>query len=270
VLAKEKLKESQKGLEPELAEKFEKMSQYDKDIGERLAKAEQAGAEGNVELSMKFMHEVEGIRSIKMAVDMECRNAMPPSHYQQQKLRVCEICSAYLGANDHDKRLTDHYGGKLHLGFIKIRQKLADLMENFEERKEQRRQAWMAENRQGAGPSGEREGQRGDYHGHRGGGGGYRGDRNQHDDRHRHRRRSPPRMCGPGGDDPSSTYGGDDQHGRRGYQGSRDYNRSRYDDRYHSHHHHKKSSHRRRSRSRERSHHKHHKKDRKRSRSRSR
>ena len=52
---------------------------------------------------------------------------MPASNYQQQKLRVCEICSAYLGIHDNDRRLADHFGGKLHLGFIKIRDKLEDL-----------------------------------------------------------------------------------------------------------------------------------------------
>lgn len=49
---------------------------------------------------------------------------MPASSFQQQKLRVCEVCSAYLGLHDNDRRLADHFGGKLHLGFIEIREKL--------------------------------------------------------------------------------------------------------------------------------------------------
>ena len=52
---------------------------------------------------------------------------MPASSYQQQKLRVCEVCGAYLGIHDNDRRLADHFGGKLHLGFITIREKLEDL-----------------------------------------------------------------------------------------------------------------------------------------------
>ena len=48
---------------------------------------------------------------------------MPASSFQQQKLRVCEVCSAYLGLHDNDRRLADHFGGKLHLGFIQIREK---------------------------------------------------------------------------------------------------------------------------------------------------
>lgn len=52
---------------------------------------------------------------------------MPASSFQQQKLRVCEVCSAYLGLHDNDRRLADHFGGKLHLGFIEIREKLEKL-----------------------------------------------------------------------------------------------------------------------------------------------
>lgn len=52
---------------------------------------------------------------------------MPASSFQQQKLRVCEVCSAYLGLHDNDRRLADHFGGKLHLGFIQIREKLEKL-----------------------------------------------------------------------------------------------------------------------------------------------
>ena len=55
---------------------------------------------------------------------LEFRNSMPASSYQQQKLRVCEVCGAYLGIHDNDRRLADHFGGKLHLGFITIREKL--------------------------------------------------------------------------------------------------------------------------------------------------
>lgn len=70
---------------------------------------------------------MEELRKKKAAAEVEYRNAMPASSYQQQKLRVCEVCSAYLGIHDNDRRLADHFGGKLHLGFIKIREKLAEL-----------------------------------------------------------------------------------------------------------------------------------------------
>jgi hypothetical protein len=71
---------------------------------------------------------VEELKKKKQAAESDLRNSMPASTYQQQKLRVCEVCSAYLGIHDNDRRLADHFGGKLHLGFIKIREKLASLM----------------------------------------------------------------------------------------------------------------------------------------------
>ena len=74
------------------------------------------------------MEEVEQTRKKKADAEQEYRNSMPASSYQQQKLRVCEVCSAYLGIHDNDRRLADHFGGKLHLGFIKIREKLDKLL----------------------------------------------------------------------------------------------------------------------------------------------
>lgn len=73
------------------------------------------------------LFKVDELRKKKLEAEQEYRNSMPASSYQQQKLRVCEVCSAYLGIHDNDRRLADHFGGKLHLGFIKIREKLAEL-----------------------------------------------------------------------------------------------------------------------------------------------
>lgn len=73
------------------------------------------------------------MRKKKGAAEQEYRNSMPASSYQQQKLRVCEVCSAYLGIHDNDRRLADHFGGKLHLGFITIREKLAELKVKLKE-----------------------------------------------------------------------------------------------------------------------------------------
>lgn len=71
--------------------------------------------------------QIDELRKKKAVAEQEYRNSMPASSYQQQKLRVCEVCSAYLGIHDNDRRLADHFGGKLHLGFITIREKLAEL-----------------------------------------------------------------------------------------------------------------------------------------------
>ena len=127
-LAKKRLAETQEELSAEVSSKAEKVHELAEMIGKKLAQAEQAGAEGKVEESMKFMEEVEDVRKKKVSAELEYRNSMPASSYQQQKLRVCEVCSAYLGIHDNDRRLADHFGGKLHLGFIKIRERLEELL----------------------------------------------------------------------------------------------------------------------------------------------
>lgn len=139
------------------------MHELNEEIGKLLAKAEQLGAEGNVDEAQKVLQEVEKVRTKKKDAEVrsellalracgafrllifwtsdtslpllfplepfqeEYRNSMPASSFQQQKLRVCEVCSAYLGLHDNDRRLADHFGGKLHLGFIQIREKLDQL-----------------------------------------------------------------------------------------------------------------------------------------------
>jgi RNA-binding protein Luc7-like 2 len=107
-------------------------------IGTKLSRAEELGAQGLVDESMKLLEEVEELRKSKNDSEQEFRSTMPASTYQQQKLRVCEVCSAYLGIHDNDRRLADHFGGKLHLGFIQIREKLDDLKKRVSESNEKR------------------------------------------------------------------------------------------------------------------------------------
>merc|ERR1712051_1034101 len=90
-LAKKRLAETQEELSAEVSSKAEKVHELSETIGKKLAQAEQAGAEGKVEESMKFMEEVDDIRKKKVSAELEYRNSMPASSYQQQKLRVCEI-----------------------------------------------------------------------------------------------------------------------------------------------------------------------------------
>ncbi|XP_071514450.1 putative RNA-binding protein Luc7-like 1 isoform X1 [Panulirus ornatus] len=138
--AKKRLAETQEELSAEVAAKANKVHDLAEQIGKKLARAEGLGADGMVEESMKLMEEVEDLRKRKAAAEQEYRNSMPASSYQQQKLRVCEVCSAYLGIHDNDRRLADHFGGKLHLGFIKIREKLDELKKTVESRREKRRE----------------------------------------------------------------------------------------------------------------------------------
>ncbi|CAI4057547.1 Luc7p SKDI_04G1570 [Saccharomyces kudriavzevii IFO 1802] len=48
----------------------------------------------------------------------------------QQKLQVCEVCGAYLSRLDTDRRLADHFLGKIHLGYVKMREDYFQPMNN--------------------------------------------------------------------------------------------------------------------------------------------
>jgi len=149
--SKKTLAETQEALSEEVTDKANNVHELAENIGKKLAAAEQLGAEGNVEESIKLMEEVENLRKQKVEAEQEYRNSMPASTYQQQKLRVCEVCSAYLGIHDNDRRLADHFGGKLHLGFIKIREKLEELEKTMEVRRALKREAKMLEFANGGG-----------------------------------------------------------------------------------------------------------------------
>merc|ERR1719357_1079621 len=147
--AKKKLAETQEALSDEETGKANSVHDFAEQIGKKLAAAELLGAEGDVEGSIKLMEEVEEIRKNKAEAEQDYRNSMPASSYQQQKLRVCEVCSAYLGIHDNDRRLADHFGGKLHLGFIQIREKLSELQATMDVRRPLKREAKMKEIAQG-------------------------------------------------------------------------------------------------------------------------
>lgn len=129
--ARKRLAETQEELSTEVSGKADKVHELGEKIGEALARAEQLGAEGLVDESMKLMEEIDALRKQKSEAESDYRSSIPAATYQQQKLRVCDVCCAYLGIHDNDRRLADHFGGKLHLGFIKIRETLKEFQVFF-------------------------------------------------------------------------------------------------------------------------------------------
>ncbi|EPB69457.1 hypothetical protein ANCCEY_11452, partial [Ancylostoma ceylanicum] len=47
------------------------------------------------------------------------------------RLRVCEDCGAQLNIMDHESRIADHFGGKMHLGMVECREKYAEMKVSF-------------------------------------------------------------------------------------------------------------------------------------------
>lgn len=101
-------------------------------INEKLKKAEDLGEQGMVDEAQKALEEAEALK--KLAPRQEpvldtAKYTAADVRITDQKLRVCDICGAFLSVYDSDRRLADHFGGKLHLGYMQIREKLAELQE---------------------------------------------------------------------------------------------------------------------------------------------
>ncbi|KAG2334024.1 hypothetical protein Bca52824_005204 [Brassica carinata] len=115
-------------------------------INEKLKKAEEFGELGMVDEAQKALEEAEALKKLtprqKPVVD-PTKYTAADVRITDQKLRLCDICGAFLSIYDSDRRLADHFGGKLHLGYMLIRDKLAELQEEknkvHKERVEERR-----------------------------------------------------------------------------------------------------------------------------------
>ncbi|XP_022714700.1 putative RNA-binding protein Luc7-like 2 isoform X1 [Durio zibethinus] len=107
-------------------------------INEKLKKAEDLGEKGMVDEAQKALEEAEALKKLPARQEPvldSSKYTAADVRITDQKLRVCDICGAFLSVYDSDRRLADHFGGKLHLGYIQIRDKLAELREERNKRR---------------------------------------------------------------------------------------------------------------------------------------
>ncbi|KAK3034129.1 hypothetical protein RJ639_033472 [Escallonia herrerae] len=136
-------------------------------INEKLKKAEEFGDQGMVDEAQKALEEAEALKKLpprQEPVTDSSKYTAADVRITDQKLRVCDICGAFLSVYDSDRRLADHFGGKLHLGYMQIREKLADLKEE----RDNKRKASEDERRSKERKSRERESSRDRDRGDRG------------------------------------------------------------------------------------------------------
>mmetsp|Transcript_21712 Transcript_21712/g.28108 ORF Transcript_21712/g.28108 Transcript_21712/m.28108 type:complete len:347 (-) Transcript_21712:186-1226(-) len=138
------------------------------EINEAMKEAEKAGEEGDIDVAQELMTKVETLKQQKSetqakmlressAVAMVAPGQNPDASVVgaltstdvNQKLRVCDVCGAFLSIYDSDSRLADHFGGKLHMGFVQIRAKLKDIRETRVKRREEQEEKRNASRREG-------------------------------------------------------------------------------------------------------------------------
>ncbi|CAA0829594.1 LUC7 related protein [Striga hermonthica] len=99
-------------------------------INEKLKRAEELGEQGSVDEAQKLLEEAEALKKLPARQEPvldSSKYTAADVRITDQKLRVCDICGAFLSVYDSDRRLADHFGGKLHLGYMQVREKLAEL-----------------------------------------------------------------------------------------------------------------------------------------------
>ena len=140
-------------------EEMERFSAIMREIGEieaamgaATAEMETLGEQGHVEASLGELAKVEALKAEREEKEKELQTLQENSGASgHQKLRVCDVCGAYLSILDSDRRLADHFSGKvraiaariatlteqLHLGYHRLR----ELVSEFEHQRKATAQA---------------------------------------------------------------------------------------------------------------------------------
>ncbi|KAF5654727.1 putative U1 snRNP [Fusarium sp. NRRL 25303] len=91
-------------------------------INNGLLEVEIIGSMGEVSRAQDELFRVRQASQSKSDREKELKalsdTSGPSGH---QKLQVCDVCGAYLSRLDNDRRLADHFYGKMHLGYAQMR-----------------------------------------------------------------------------------------------------------------------------------------------------
>jgi LUC7 N_terminus len=83
---------------------------------------------GLVNLAVSEFFKIRQTKQQKEELERELKNMSDNSGSSgHQKLQVCDVCGAYLSRLDNDRRLADHFYGKMHLGYQQIRKTYEEL-----------------------------------------------------------------------------------------------------------------------------------------------
>lgn len=128
------------------------------------------GETGSVAMALSDMHKIRTAKHQKEGYERDLKNLQdtsgPSGH---QKLQVCDVCGAYLSRLDNDRRLADHFFGKMHMGYSDMRKGFKRLSVELKGRAPPVRQHEEEDPYSAGGRSG---GGRGPRYGGGGGGGG--------------------------------------------------------------------------------------------------
>jgi len=156
------------------------ISDFNKTISAGLAEVEMLCEVGAVNIAVTEFFKIRQAQQVKMDRERDLKqlhdNSGPSGH---QKLQVCDVCGAYLSRLDNDRRLADHFFGKMHLGYAQMRKAAEALQAEWKQKGAPQRDDYPVNGQRddgwGGGRGGGFGGRGGGYRG--GGGGGFGGGR---------------------------------------------------------------------------------------------
>lgn len=105
-------------------ELLQAMSELDKSVAAAMEEIETLGELGFVVRAIEEYAKLSILRHERNSREEELKVIADSGSASQQKLQVCEVCGAYLSKLDNDRRLADHFGGKMHMGYARMRDEL--------------------------------------------------------------------------------------------------------------------------------------------------
>ncbi|KAL4971099.1 LUC7 domain-containing protein [Aspergillus stella-maris] len=151
---------------------LKQISDLTKTINTGLLEVSVLGETGSVAQALNELHKIRTAKHQKEQCERELKNLQdtsgPSGH---QKLQVCDVCGAYLSRLDNDRRLADHFFGKMHMGYSDMRKGWKKLNEELKGRPPPVRHH---DDEDGMGGGGGWGGRSGGGRGPRYGGGGYK------------------------------------------------------------------------------------------------
>ncbi|KAL9603845.1 MAG: hypothetical protein Q9219_000954 [cf. Caloplaca sp. 3 TL-2023] len=159
---------------------LKQISDLSRSINTGLLEISILGESGTITTAVTEFHKIRVAKAAKEEKERELKSLSdtsgPSGH---QKLQVCDVCGAYLSRLDNDRRLADHFYGKMHLGYAQMRKTYEGLQKDLKgrappSRMDERPDGHPRDEGEGGGWGG-RGGFGGRGGGYRGGGGGFRG-----------------------------------------------------------------------------------------------
>uniref|UniRef100_F1L423 Luc7-like protein 3 n=1 Tax=Ascaris suum TaxID=6253 RepID=F1L423_ASCSU len=120
----------------------EQQSSLSAKISECMDKAEKLGAQGKVDEAKEAVRQAEKFKQERTALErLLTQSSTPANHIEDlanqlsKPMEVCQVCGCFMLVNDVQQRIDDHYAGKQHMAYAKIRATIEEMDKKREEKR---------------------------------------------------------------------------------------------------------------------------------------